>query len=65
VDQAQVDINGNTVGRNRPDLQFTLDGQRFYVEYDPPGGSRATPHMERLLANDPDGAVVLRPVSNK
>jgi len=36
VNQQQVDIDGNRVGVNRPDLQYTVGGQRYYEEFDTP-----------------------------
>ena len=32
--QQQVDTNGNTVGKNRPDIQFDKDGVHYNIEYD-------------------------------
>lgn len=57
VNQQQVDINGTRVGINRPDLQYTLDGQRIYEEFDIPGSKRGPVHEVRILANDPNGTV--------
>ena len=48
---------GTMVGRNRPDLQFTLNGQRYHIEYDTPSSGRGQGHADRILANDP-GAIV-------
>jgi hypothetical protein len=45
------------LGRNRPDLQFTFGGQRYYIEYDVPSSLRGPGHAARILANDP-GAIV-------
>jgi hypothetical protein len=59
INQQQVDIHGNRVGRNRPDLQFTLDGKRYYVEYDRTTSNRALDHWRRILSNDPNGNVIL------
>jgi hypothetical protein len=33
VNQQQVDINGTRVGINRPDLQYTFNGQRYVDAY--------------------------------
>jgi LysM domain len=67
VNQQQVNAAGQRVGINRPDLQYTrLDGKRMYIEYDnrTPGTFPNTPrgpaHLERILANDPNGLVELR-----
>ncbi|WP_151199548.1 hypothetical protein [Cryobacterium sp. LW097] len=59
VNQHQVNIAGERVGINRPDLQYTLDGKRYYVEYDRPRcgnplvSRRGDAHAHRLRANDP------------
>jgi RHS repeat-associated protein len=62
VNQQQVDASGTRVGVNRPDLQFTLDGKRYYIEYDTTSSPRAPGHEQRILANDPDAIVILRTV---
>lgn len=59
VNQQQVDANGNRVGVNRPDLQYTLDGQRVYEEFDTTASTRGVPHQDRILSNDPGGTVNL------
>ena len=59
VNQHQVDINGIRVGVNRPDLQYTHNGQRYYEEFDRPPPVRADAHKTRILANDPAGVVNL------
>jgi len=59
VNQQQVNLNGDRVGINRPDLQYTLDGQRHYVEWDRSSSSRGEVHRDRILANDPLGNVIL------
>jgi RHS repeat-associated protein len=59
VNQQQVDITGSRVGINRPDLQYTLNGQRFYEEFDVPGSTRGPDHASRITANDPNGIVRL------
>jgi hypothetical protein len=62
VNQQQVTAAGERVGVNRPDLQFTHDGQRYYVEYDRPPPVRALNHGARLMANDPKGITLLKTV---
>lgn len=52
IDQTQVDANGNSVGINRPDLQYTLNGKRYYVEWDTPRSGRGAEHDFRIRAND-------------
>ncbi|WP_250393141.1 RHS repeat-associated core domain-containing protein, partial [Escherichia coli] len=32
--QWQVDVNGNVVGKNRPDVQFDLNGKHYNIEVD-------------------------------
>jgi hypothetical protein len=55
VNQQQVDINGTRVGINRPDLQYTLDGERFYEEFETSSLEDALAHEPRIMANDPLG----------
>ncbi len=60
VNQQQVAAAGQRVGINRPDLQFTLNGQRYYIEYDTPASGRGLAHAARLLANDPNAIIILK-----
>jgi len=55
VNQQQVDINGRRVGINRPDLQYTVDGERFYEEFETSSLENALAHEPRIMANDPLG----------
>lgn len=50
--QKQVDVNGNVVGNNRPDIQFDKDGVHTNVEYDTRKSS-SLKHKEVLDKNDP------------
>lgn len=59
VKQQQVSINGTRVGINRPDLQYTLNGKRYYEEFDIPSSTRGSTHEARILSNDPTGIVNL------
>ncbi|WP_051400056.1 RHS repeat-associated core domain-containing protein [Haloechinothrix halophila] len=59
VNQQQVDAGPNRVGINRPDLQYTLDGRRHYIEYEGPGAPRGLSHVRRILANDPNAVVTV------
>jgi RHS repeat-associated protein len=59
VNQQQLNISGARAGINRPDLQYTLNGQRFYEEFDRFSSWRGLQHQARTLANDPKGAVNL------
>jgi RHS repeat-associated protein len=58
IDQQQIDANGNHVGVNRPDLQYTLNGKRNYVEWDTPSSGRGAGHADRIKANDPSAGKV-------
>lgn len=57
--QQQVDINGNKVGTNRPDIQFDKNGQHHCVEFDmnPSNGGK---HGTVIQGNDPNARVQLR-----
>ena len=55
VKQQQVNALGERVGINRTDLQYTVNGQRHYVEYEGLGNPRGADHRARILANDPSG----------
>lgn len=59
VNQHQVNATGQRVGINRPDLQFTRNDRRYYVEFESRGSRRGNPHRERILANDPDAIVFI------
>ena len=59
VNQEQVNAAGVRVGKNKPDLQFTLKGRRWYIEWDTSNSNRGIPHAQRTLANDPDGQTLL------
>jgi hypothetical protein len=59
INQQQVNAEGKHVGVNRPDLQYTLDGKRNYVEWDTKSSNRGELHEYRTLANDPKGEVKL------
>jgi RHS repeat-associated protein len=78
VTQAQVSTEGRVLGKNVPDIQFTLKGgrrytlpngteieipaggdRRIYIELDVTTSGRGTPHLKRILANDPNGGVIL------
>jgi hypothetical protein len=60
VNQQQVNALGQRVGINRPDLQYTLNGQRHYVEYEGPDNPRGAAHEARIKANDPGAEFELR-----
>lgn len=58
--QHQVDAMGNRVGTNKPDLQYTLNGERIYIEYEQLNNPRGAGHTKRILANDPSGKVQVK-----
>lgn len=60
VNQQQVNALGQRVGINRPDLQYTLNGQRYYIEYEGLANPRGALHEARILANDPGANFILR-----
>ena len=60
VNQQQVNAAGQRVGINRPDLQYTVNGTRYYIEYEGPANPRGAAHMARILANDPKARFLLR-----
>ncbi|AZZ55026.1 hypothetical protein C7V51_03330 [Rathayibacter iranicus] len=61
VNQQQVNADGERVGINRPDVQYTdADGVRRYIEWDTTASGRGPDHAARLRANDPDGVIELR-----
>lgn len=51
--QQQVDVTGAVVGRNRPDIQYNLDGVHSNVEYDTSYKS-SLKHQRVVTANDPN-----------
>lgn len=48
------------MGTNRPDLQYTLNGRRHYVEYEGVANPRGAVHRARITANDPNAVFRLR-----
>ena len=59
INQQQVNMQGQHVGYNRPDLQFTQNGQRFTEEWDRVSSNRGELHRIRTEANDPTVTVIL------
>jgi hypothetical protein len=51
--QTQVDVDGNRVGNNRPDVQYDKDGKHHTLEYDRTK-SRGDKHREKIEKNDPN-----------
>jgi hypothetical protein len=54
--QQQVDSYGNTVGNNRPDIQYDLNGQHYNVEFDN-NPLNAIEHFNDILGNDPMSSI--------
>ena len=50
--QRQVDLEGNTVGRNRPDVQYNKDEIHYNVEFDTKEHSSEA-HKTVIEKNDP------------
>jgi hypothetical protein len=61
MNQQQVNAEGARVGINRPDLQYTLNGVRYYEEYETSGMDAALDHMPRIMANDSAGVFLANP----
>jgi hypothetical protein len=57
-----VNIAGNVVGVNRPDLQYNLGGTHIVREYDTT--VRGLVHYTVIKYNDPDANVSLVPVTS-
>ena len=60
--QSQVDVNGNKVGNNRPDVQYDFDNTHINVEFDtkPINGEK---HQQTILKNDPNATVILNNIN--
>ena len=52
--QRQADINGIEVGRNRPDVQFDLNGKHWNIEADM-NWRNSIEHFRRIIRNGPSG----------
>ena len=50
--QVQVDVNGNKVGNNRPDVQYDYEGKHYVIEIDNRKRS-STMHEKTIQQNDP------------
>ena len=55
--QTQVDINGDQVGNNRPDVQYDLDGSHYNVEVDNIP-SNSSNHAVTIGNNDPASYII-------
>jgi RHS repeat-associated protein len=61
VNQQQVNAQGERVGTNRPDLQYTdKEGVRHYIEYERTPNGRGLEHQQRIQANDPAGNTTIK-----
>ncbi|SPE60028.1 putative YD repeat protein [Verrucomicrobia bacterium] len=49
--QQQVDVNGNAVGNNQPDVQYDLNGQHYNVEFDT-NPLNSIDHFNKIFGND-------------
>jgi len=58
VNPQQVNAARVRVGWNRPDLQYTINGVRYYIEYETEWPGRWPAHQLRITANDPAGIVI-------
>jgi hypothetical protein len=56
--QQQVDVNGNKVGTNRPDIQYDQNGCHYCVEYDN-SQANSVKHGQVIQGNDPNTQVIL------
>ncbi len=63
VNQSQTLTNGNAVGINRPDIQFTYGGKRYHIEIDAAASNRGVPHKNRIISNDPSSANLTLPTA--
>lgn len=54
--QVQVEINGNRVGNNRPDVQYDYKGQHHNVELDNNPNS-SVKHEKTIHRNDPNSQI--------
>lgn len=52
-----MSILEQVVGKNRPDVQFTYDGVRYYLEFESQGSNRGAGHLNRIFSNDPCGVI--------
>ncbi len=57
--QSKASAEGVRVGMNRPELQYAINDQRFYEEFDTVSSIRGPVHQVRIEANDPQGIVNL------
>lgn len=62
MNQQQVNAQGERVGVNRPDLQYTLNGKRYYIEYESTNPGAGPYHQGRITSNDPNAIVVVKQV---
>ena len=53
VNQTQSNALGNALGLNRPDIQFTFNNKRYYIEIEAPGSNHGPAHKKRIANNDP------------
>ena len=63
MNQQQVNADGTRVGINRPDLQYTLNGKRYHIEYESSNPGAGPAHEARSSANDPNVIVIIKHVN--
>jgi hypothetical protein len=56
--QQQVDVNGNKVGTNRPDVQYDQNGKHNCVEFDK-CSKRSQAHGQTINSKDPNAVIKL------
>jgi uncharacterized protein RhaS with RHS repeats len=62
--QWQVDVKGEVVGRNRPDIQYNLENSHYNMEVDTKlGGS--LDHQTTIKANDPNAKNIFKVIDEK
>jgi len=64
ANQTQVDLHGNSVGNNRPDVQYDLNGDHYNVEFDK-NATRSAEHGETIRQNDPDSVCITNMICGK
>ncbi|WP_426991253.1 hypothetical protein [Methylomonas sp. CM2] len=57
--QQQVDVNGDKVGNNRPDVQYDQDGCHYCVEFDN-NPSNSDKHGNVIRGNDSNVEIILK-----
>jgi len=53
INQTHSSATRQALGLNRPDIQFTYNNKRYYIEIDAISSGRGVGHQQRIIANDP------------